>query len=113
MAPTATPMPMDICVIMLKKLVAELNSGFGMSAKASVDKHVNCIERHSPFTKSTARMMVLGVEGNSSEQPSIRMAVSVPFQISTERNPNRLSINVVAGFMLKLPANNPSSNVPD
>src|ERR1700722_3734820 len=106
-------MPIDICVIMLKKLVAELSSGFGTSAKASVDRHVNCIERHKPFTKSTARMKVLALWGKSRAQPNIRMAVKIPFQISTERNPKCRSTQVVAGFMLKLPSNRQNIVMPD
>ena len=57
-APTATPIPMDICVIMLKKLVAELISGLAMSANARAPVAVNCIERDNPFTNNTKRMRI-------------------------------------------------------
>jgi len=111
--PNSTPVPMLNCVTMLEKLVAELICDFGMSAKAIVLRLVNCIERHKPFTNSTARITIRGVSGVSAAQPSIRSAVRIPLTISTLRNPKRLRTGVVTVFIPRLPAKRPSIRRPD
>ncbi len=55
-AASATPNTIEICWNMLDSVEAEPRFSPSTSAKASVARAVNCIERVSPATNSTAKV---------------------------------------------------------
>ena len=68
MAPAATPMPMVICWTMLAKVVAALIWAGGTSAKPSVLRLVNCIDRQRPPKNSIAIIIGVGMSGDKKAQ---------------------------------------------
>ena len=112
-APTATPIPIDICCVTAEKLVAELISGLGMSTKASVLMLVNCIDRDKPCRNSTAIITTFGVCGASNPQASSKQRGDYAVPSSTFRKPKFRKTGVVTDFMVRLPANIARINRPD
>src|ERR1700730_3627023 len=89
---------------MLDRVLAPLSWDSWISAKPTVLRLVNCIDRNKPPANSTATMIAFGVDEENRAQANIVTATSRPFAISTVRNPKRRSTGVVAGFIRRLPA---------
>src|ERR1700736_3656692 len=112
-APAATPIPIVICWTMLAKVVAALIWPGGTSAKPSVFRLVNCIDRQSPPKKRIAAMTGAGIAGDNKAQANNESAVKSPLPIRTLRNPKCRMTGVVTVFIPRLPAKTASTSSPD
>lgn len=84
---------------MLAKVVAALIWRGGMSAKPSVLRLVNCIDRQRPPKNKIATITGTGVVGIRNEQANSDNAVNRPFPIRTRRNPKSRITGVVTVFI--------------
>src|ERR1700722_5334127 len=104
---------MVICWTVLANVVAALIWFEGTSAKPSVLRLVNCIDRQSPPKNRIARITGVGIVGDRRAQPNNESTVNNPLPISTLRKPKRRITGVVTVFIPRLPAKTASTSSPD
>ena len=102
-APTATPVEIESCWATLTSEVARLMRRGSTSAKAMVFTLVNCSERNSPPTSSTATMTQTGVSGPNAAHAPSEAAASSALTVKVRRNPNRRRMRAAPAFIVMAP----------
>jgi len=85
-------------------VVSPARAAAGMSAKAMVLRHVNCIDRVMPATTSTTHTNMSDLSSVSRAHAAMASAANSPLAITIVRKPKRRNSRVVPTFITRLPA---------